>query len=222
MNDTYHDEIYKTIMEETSLILVLVIAEGCWENDTALEVLLKPRIEEVKTPVRVLRVCFDDHKMPWPRPLTEALYYFAPKRTNPLFLRSGKEAVDRFFDDVEVAEKMMSGLSYNEAIFDEDQLKLIEETEQILLEEDKNKSKYPSRMNIVRNLGKDIWKSAKYIGKRLPLLTSKDLAIERYTICEQCPNLTEEGRCIECGCFMKKKVNLAASSCPICKWDSTN
>ena len=160
--------------------------------------------------------------MPWPRPLTEALYYFAPKRTNPLFLRTGKEAIDRFFDDLEVAKKMMSGMSYNEAIFNEEELELIKETEQTLLEEDKNKSKYPSRMNIVRNLGKDIWKSAKYIGKRLPVLVSKDIVVERYSICEQCPNLTEVGRCTECGCFMKKKVNLAAASCPIGKWDSTN
>ena len=220
--NSYHEDIEKTIMEETSLILVLVIAEGCWENDTAMEVLLKPLLEESQIPVRVVRLCFDDYNMPWPRPQTETLYYFAPKRLNPLFFRSGKEAIDRFFDDLEVAEKMMSGMSYNEAIFDEEQLELIKKTEQVLLEEDNNKSKYPPSMNMIRNLGKDIWKSAKYVGKGLPLLVSKDLVIERYTICEHCPNLTEVGRCTECGCWMKKKVNLAASSCPIGKWDSTN
>ena len=117
---------------------------------------------------------------------------------------------------------MMSGMSYEEAIFDEEELKLIEETEQTFSTEDNNKSEYPSKMNLVRNLGMDMWKSAKYVGKGLPLLVSKDLVIERYTICEQCPNLTEVGRCTECGCWMKKKVNLAASSCPIGKWDSTN
>ena len=220
--NSYHEDIEKTIMEETSLILVLVIAEGCWKNDTQLEVVLKPLLEKNEIPVRVVRLCFDDHNMPWPRPQTETLYYFAPKRLNPLFLRSGKEAIDRFFDDLEVAEKMMSGMSYNEAIFDEEQLELIKKTEQVLLEEDNNKSKYPPSMNMIRNLGKDIWKSAKYVGKGLPLLVSKDLVIERYTICEQCPNLTEVGRCTECGCWMKRKVNLAASSCPIGKWDSTN
>ena len=220
--DSYHEDIEKIIMEETSLILVLVIAEGCWENDTALEVLLKPLLEENEIPARVVRICFDDHDMPWPRPLTEALYYFAPKQPAPLFLRTGQEAIDRFFDDLEVAKKMMSGMSYDEAIFNEEELQLIKETEQTLLEEDKNKSKYPSKMNMVRNLGKDIWKSAKYVGKGLPVLASKEVVVERYSICEQCPNLTEEGRCTECGCFMKKKVNLAASSCPIGKWDSTN
>ena len=220
--DSYHEDIEKIIMEGTSLILVAVIAEGCMEHETGLENHLNPLLDENKIPLRTLRVCFDEYDMPWPRPITEALYYFAPKRTTPLFLRVGQEAVDRFFDDLEIAKKMMSGMSYEEAIFNEEELELIKETEQTLLEEDNNKSKYPSRMNIVRNLGKDLWKSAKYVGKRLPLLTSKDLAIERYTICEQCPNLTEVGRCTECGCWMKRKVNLAASSCPIGKWDSTN
>ena len=221
--NTYHDELYKIIMEETSsLILVMVIAEGCWENDTALEVLLKPLIEEVKTPVRTLRVCFDDNDMPWPRPLKETLYYFVPKQLKPLFLRSGQEAVDRFLDDVEIAKKMMSGMSYSEAIFNEEELELISKTEQTLFEEDKDTSKYPSHINMIRNFGKDVWKSAKYFGKGLPVLVSKDLVVERYSICEQCPHLTDEGRCTECGCFMKKKVNLAASSCPIGKWDSTN
>ena len=220
--DSYHEDIEKTIMEETSLILVLVMAEGCMENDTAMEILLKPLVEKAKTSVRVLRLCFDDHNMPWPRPLTEVLYYFAPKRTNPLFLRTGQEAVDRFFDDLEVAKKMMSGMSYDEAIFNEEELELIKETEQTLLEEDKNKSKYPSRMNMIRNLGRDLWKSAKNVGKGLPVLVSKDVVVERYSICEQCPNLTEAGRCTECGCFMTRKVNLAAASCPIGKWDSTN
>ena len=50
--------------------------------------------------------------------------------------------------------------------------------------------------------------------------SNKKSHTERLKICEQCPNLTEEARCTECGCFMKKKVNLAASSCPIGKWDS--
>ena len=106
--------------------------------------------------------------------------------------------------------------------YTEEELQLIKETEQTLLEEDVNESKYPSRMNMIRNLGRDLWKSAKNVGKGLPVLTSKDVVVERYSICEQCPNLVGRGYCTECGCFMKKKVNLAVASCPIGKWDSTN
>lgn len=220
--DSYHEDIEKIIMEGTSLILVAVIAEGCMEHETGLEAHLNPLLDENKIPLKTLRVCFDEYDMPWPRPITEALYYFAPKRTTPLFLRVGQEAVDRFFDDLEIAKKMMSGMSYDEAIFNEEELELIKETEQTFLAENEDISKYPSKMNMVRNLGRDLWKSAKYIGKRLPVLVSKDIVVERYSICEQCPNLTEVGRCTECGCFMTRKVNLAAASCPIGKWDSTN
>jgi len=199
--NSYHEDVEKTIMEETSLILVLVIAEGCWENDTQMEVLLKPLLEENQIPVRVLRICFNDHDMPWPRPQTETLYYFAPKRLGPLFSRKGPEAIDRFFDDLEIAKKMMSGVGYAEAIFNEEELQLINKTEHILLEEEDHKHDYPSSINMIRNLGKDLWKTAKYVGKRLPVLVSKDVVVERYSICELCPNLTEEGRCIECGCL---------------------
>jgi hypothetical protein len=220
--ESYHEDIEKIIMEETSLILVAVIAEGCMEHETGLESHLNPLLDENKIPLRTLRVCFDENNLPWPRPITEALYYFVPKRTTPLFLRVGQEAVDRFFDDLEIATKMMSGMSYEEAIFDEEELKLIKETEQAFSDENEDISKYPSKMNMVRNLGRDLWKSAKYVGKRLPVLASKEIVVERYSICEQCPNLTEEGRCTECGCYMTRKVNLAAASCPIDKWDSTN
>ena len=220
--ESYHEDIEKIIMEETSVILVAVIAEGCMEHETGLEAHLNPLLDENKIPLRTLRVCFDENDMPWPRPITEALYYFVPKRTTPLFLRVGQEAVDRFFDDLEIATKMMSGMSYEEAIFDEEELKLIKKTEQAFSAENEDISKYPSKMNMVRNLGRDLWKSAKYVGKGLPVLASKEVVVERYSICEQCPNLTEVGRCTECGCFMTRKVNLAAASCPIGKWDSTN
>ena len=218
---SYHEDVEKIIMEETSLILVAVIAEGCMEHETGLEAHLNPLLDENKIPLRTLRVCFDEYDMPWPRPITEAIYYFAPKRTTPLFLRVGQEAVDRFFDDLEIAKKMMSGMNYDEAIFNEEEIELIKETEQTFLAETEDISKYPSKINMVRNLGRDLWKSAKYVGKGLPVLASKEVVVERYSICEQCPNLTEEGRCTECGCYMTRKVNLAVASCPIGKWDST-
>jgi len=96
---------------------------------------------------------------------------------------------------------------------------LIEKTEK-LLNVDESVGEYPSTAKMLKGFAKDMWSSAKYAGRGLPVLVSPTSAAERYSICEQCPNLTDAGRCTECGCFMKKKVNLAASSCPIGKWDS--
>jgi len=45
------------------------------------------------------------------------------------------------------------------------------------------------------------------------------LANERYSICQECPeliNLTKQ--CKKCGCIMKFKTKLEQASCPIGKW----
>ena len=216
----YIQQIEKIIKEEDKLILVLVIAEGCMHRETSLEVFLKKHIQSCNVPMRVLRFCFDEEHMPFPRPMTETIYYFGPKSTKPLFLRTGPAATERFLQDVEVATKMINGIRYVDAVFEkEEDKKLIEKTEE-LLKSDDTKSKYPTTSKMLKGFAKDMWESAKYAGKGLPILVNSDMSSERYSICEQCPNLTEEARCTECGCFMKKKVNLAASSCPIGKWDS--
>ena len=108
---------------------------------------------------------------------------------------------------------------YSAVFKNEKDKELIEKTEK-LLNVDESVGEYPSTAKMLKGFAKDMWSSAKYAGHGLPVLISPTSATERYSICEQCPNLTEEARCTECGCFMKKKVNLAASSCPIEKWDS--
>jgi hypothetical protein len=42
---------------------------------------------------------------------------------------------------------------------------------------------------------------------------------ERMSICKKCPLYDSMfGRCRECGCFLKAKVQLAAEECPKGKW----
>jgi hypothetical protein len=215
------DEIFDIIMSEDKLVIVLVLGEGCYERETELEHWLVDKVKQLDVKPRILRMCFDEYNMIFPRPLTECIYYFAPKNVNPLFLRVSKEAVDRFLDDVVIANKMIAGVTYTDAIYDnEEDKKLIKNTEKLLWKKENKISKYPNTSKMIKNFAKDMWQSAKSAGKGLPVLVDPEVAAERYSICEQCPNLTEEARCTECGCFMKKKVNLAASSCPIEKWDS--
>jgi hypothetical protein len=49
---------------------------------------------------------------------------------------------------------------------------------------------------------------------------SKDLSPkERISICRKCPLYDSMfGRCRECGCFVRAKVELSAEECPIGKW----
>ena len=131
---TYQEDIEQILMSEDKLVLILVLAEGCVENDTSLESLLKEKVEKTEVSLRVLRVCFDEKNMPWPRPLTNSIYYFAPKTTKPLFLRVGPEAIVRFYEDLEISEKMIGGMTYDQAMFDmyyEDDQELIQKTEEM-------------------------------------------------------------------------------------------
>lgn len=40
---------------------------------------------------------------------------------------------------------------------------------------------------------------------------------ERLALCSQCPE-NRDGRCSQCGCFLRQKVRLASSRCPLGKW----
>lgn len=47
----------------------------------------------------------------------------------------------------------------------------------------------------------------------------KETAFARLDICAACPRLFKPTfTCKECGCFMKVKVRLTTSTCPIGKW----
>ena len=213
-------DVQQIILNEDKLILVLVVAEDCHEHETGLEHELKPMVKNSQIPLKVLRICFDVNNMPWPRPMTECLYYFAPKKLTPLLTRSGLEAVRRFEDDIEIASKMMGGMTYDESAFDTDGIKLINETEKMF--DSESTEELPPTSQMLRNFAKDMWKSAKAAGEGLPILVPAEVAAERYSICEGCPKLTEKFRCTECGCFMKKKTQSATSSCPLGKWTEFN
>lgn len=218
---TLISNIQETILNENKLILVLVLAEDCHEHQTGLEHELIPLIQKCEIPIKVLRVCFDVNNMPWPRPMTECLYYFKPKNLTPILLRSGKEVIEKFEKDVVIASRMIQyDYSYVQAAFEQDEIDLIEKTEKMFDFEKSNE--LPSMGKMLRGFAKDMWKTAKAAGKGLPILVPAEIGMQRFLICQSCPKLTEEFRCTECGCFMKKKTQLAQSSCPLDKWDKFN
>ena len=48
---------------------------------------------------------------------------------------------------------------------------------------------------------------------------TEELAQERLSICEGCPELIKATKtCKECGCFMVAKTKLQAAECPLGKW----
>lgn len=55
------------------------------------------------------------------------------------------------------------------------------------------------------------------------LFLPKEQAQQRYDICKTCTSFVAlTTQCAECGCFMKLKVKIRESSCPLNKWDQLN
>lgn len=52
-------------------------------------------------------------------------------------------------------------------------------------------------------------------------MDAPNYAVKRWNICIACDRLfTPTKTCKECGCFMKIKVRLKGSSCPLSKWSA--
>jgi hypothetical protein len=67
-----------------------------------------------------------------------------------------------------------------------------------------------------RSLLGSLWDTAKKVVKD-PVPVSDEVQEERMLICHQCPKFCD-GRCIECGCYMRLKTKFAEVECPIGKW----
>jgi len=106
----------------------------------------------------------------------------------------------------------------------EKELKCIEETEEMLVGE----QKLPPASQMIRNLAVDHWRSLKSWLKGSQVITTQKEAERRWNICLKCPNLKydetnpdtnkKDGRCSHCACFMNVKVHYASAECPVGKW----
>ena len=104
------------------------------------------------------------------------------------------------------------------------ELKCIEETEEMLREE----NQLPPASQMIRNIATDHWRSLKSWLKGSQVIASQEEAQRRWEICKSCPELLydetnpdtnkKDGRCPLCGCFMNVKVHYAVAECPIDKW----
>jgi len=68
---------------------------------------------------------------------------------------------------------------------------------------------------VTRDTVVDLMKAAKDLATRNQVSTEE--AEQRLAACFQCPAWTGS-RCRECGCFMKTKVTLKNSKCPLNRW----
>ena len=76
------------------------------------------------------------------------------------------------------------------------------------------KNKLPSATNMLKGLtaATALW------AKKGFALVDENERTTRFTVCTTCEYLTEEKRCMKCGCFMEIKSKLAGMKCPVDKW----
>ena len=106
----------------------------------------------------------------------------------------------------------------------EEELKRIKESEEMLKEE----KKLPPTSQMVRDLAVTHWKSLKAFMRGKHVIVPQEIAQKRWNECIKCDKLSyhgynpdtnkQDGRCIECGCFMNVKTHYAKAECPIGKW----
>lgn len=206
----------KTTIDEAQYpVLAVLLAEGCEQYKGQFLTELETRLNSQSNPVHVHIVCYEESQMEFPRPLTQAVYYFAPQHYEPLFFRQGPRAFE-VDQDIKTALQMISGKSYLNATYGDMVSDSYEQTENMLKREDI--SKFPSFFQQARNLAKEAWQTGKIAAQGLPVLVEADVAFQRLTICQGCEFFKEESRCEKCGCFMKTKTQLTSASCPVGKW----
>lgn len=199
-------------------VVAVVVAEGCESQKGKFLTDFEEALRKQSNPVHLHVVCYLEEPIIFPRPLTQAAYYFAPKNHTPLFYRNGPRAM-MVEKDITIALQMMQGSSYFEAAYSPEAKEHYTKTEDMIKNEDT--SKFPSLFQQARNLAKEMWESSKIVAQGLPVIVDAETAFDRFSICQSCEFLKENFRCEKCGCFMKAKTQLASASCPVGKWNST-
>lgn len=78
----------------------------------------------------------------------------------------------------------------------------------------------PSIKCCIKNAAQSTFKVVKNkLIRQQSILISIDIRNKRFSVCQSCDLFNHDnGRCNECGCFMKVKSLLSAMECPLDKW----
>lgn len=207
------DALFEKIDNAPDIVLVSVVAENCEHQEPHFFSKLQPLLQQHPT-IEFYTLCFTEDEMPFPRLQTHIIYYFVPKKRQPLFFRAVPETLAQFDTHLQVARTVLQNGNVEEAIYQDDAELAKTMTTMIASE---NLSAFPTTFQQARNLAVEGWKTGKRLMKKLPIIVPADVAFERFAICETCPSLVEN-RCKECGCFMTAKTHVASASCPLNKW----
>ena len=212
-------ELVNLINNVNDIVIVVVLSDGCENFTPQLIVDFENKLNTQSTRLHIHKICYVENALPFPRPATPTVYYFAPKNQVPLFYRIGPSIMGDVDRDIRTAVDMTKNKkSYIDAALDEPTKQQYIKTEEMFKSEDV--SKFPPLFQQMRNLGKEMWATGKNAVRGMPVIVDADTAFQRFSTCQSCEFLKDDSRCEKCGCFMKTKTQLASASCPINKWGS--
>lgn len=216
MKENTNPQVIKLIEESTVPVILMVVTEDCDLKKTQAQEQVEKTILEVNRPVNFYAVCLPENTLSFPAPAAPVLYYYAPKNQVPAFRRLAHQ-FKQIGEDLAIIERMMTGLTLEQARYSESEQQIITETEARFVEEEKQD--FPPKFKMMRGLAKDMFKNAKQALAGLPVIADSELAKSRYDTCLGCDKFDEATtRCRECGCAMQLKTQLVASTCPLNKW----
>lgn len=219
-SETYHTldggDLYWHLINSDKPSLVWVVSGDCWNHSSIETQELQDVVKSYTDRVNFHVVCIEDSEMNFPRIQDNTLYFFRKQSVHPVFWRHPIPA-PTLEEDVRVIELVSSGMTYEEARYPEAEQQLIQRTEMML--ERESSEQYPPLFTQMRSFAKDMWKTARQGMRHLPVLVPAEEAYRRMEICRGCDKYNSvDNRCLQCGCNMSIKTNLATSSCPLGKW----
>jgi hypothetical protein len=157
------ENLVKERIKTTNTLFGVLLLQGpdCVNENSQIQIELRKRIKELNITLPVINVCLDPNNMPWPYPLTNVLYWFAPRKEKHLFYTAN----DNIYKDLENHYKFAldsSGLT-DENFVKQINEPIIKETEEMFEEEEKQE--LPPTSKMLRGLAKEMWNSAKAAGK---------------------------------------------------------
>jgi hypothetical protein len=210
------EELESLINEATTPVLVLVVSEACDSYASKTEFDVETTIKEHKESLGYVRICIDERVQTFPRIDAPVLYFFLPKKQVPEFWINANDIM-RLPDDIEIIAKMhREGLTHEEARYTPEVQAQIKESEKIIEEP---LDAYPPKFTQFRNFAKEMWSSSRRALSGMPVISPTEKAFHRMSTCEACDRFDEaQGRCHECGCYMKLKTHFETAKCPLSKW----
>ena len=88
LKDSNVEAIRNAVRTSDKISLVVVVAEGCDKFDGRLYTEIMQQVNQHRWLINVYKLCYTSVDDMFPRPLTQVVYFFTPRSSEPVFVRT--------------------------------------------------------------------------------------------------------------------------------------